>query len=317
VLSLSASHKGSMSNMWLAAALLLCIAGGSVPAFSSSTAFDRFIAGDKVVMVEFNCLHGDEYVSEFTKAADKVGHAAPIAFAAVRKAGTDLCERFTVHTYPQFIVFKGGREAKRAKSIGDAMKVISWVSNYTGVPIDIVRTVDSEAAAAALRSPADPVVFVCIAAPESATHQHFRKVASAHASSGWFAFIPKQSKHGRLYAARPNEPRVELPPNARGTIEGEAMLKFVREERMPLFARQDAPIYRRYFDGGILSVVEVGDIARGSSRSLSNPNRMPSSRVVLTAHVLSAIWRSMARRSGSSSGRRRSRQQRAPTGQTL
>ena len=42
------------------------------------------------------------------------------------------------------------------------------------------------------------------------------------------------------------------------SVSGESIMRFVREERMPLFGNHDQPTYRRFFpDGGILSVVEV------------------------------------------------------------
>jgi hypothetical protein len=187
-----------------------------VPILTVDT-FDEYIGAHGAVMVEFNCIYGADHMSEFVTAAGKVrGPDLPLEFAVVRKDDMALCERFNIRSYPQFVVFEGGEKTKHEQYIGDEGKLIEYVEGFTGTAVDIVRTVQSEAAAAALLTPAAPVVFVAVAAPGSGTHARFKRVANEFRSSGWFAFVPAQptaegaAAVDEVYVLRANESKVSM-----------------------------------------------------------------------------------------------------------
>jgi len=222
----------------LAVAALLCIAAASDEAVVTLTNanFDKWIADNKVALVEFYapwCGHCKSLAPEYEAAAKKLLGKVPLAKvdATVER---DLAERFDIRGYPSIKFFRAGKPEEYNGGRTE-QTIVDWVESNTGPAVIEVSAADLEK-----MKKEKPVIFVATTSKTSALYTMFEKIADTNRDLGKFVLV--DGDKSELTVVRKDEPVVTF----KGTATDEALLKFIQEESFPLYGPINGDNYSKY-----------------------------------------------------------------------
>jgi hypothetical protein len=214
--------------------VLVCLFGSAnALEYLTADTFDKFISDNKVAMVEWACIYEKNHLTDYATAANKLDGIVTMGMATVRIGGEELCTKNDISSYPQYSLYRGGAKDKHESYLGDEDKIVEWIEMQLGRKINVMQTLQSEDELETLTARAD-VVFVATGKAKSGLAQRFEAVANSMRSSGHFAFLEDPTKEDTLVVYRTGEEVVKFD----GKLKKRPMRKFIKYERLPLFASQ-------------------------------------------------------------------------------
>jgi hypothetical protein len=215
--------------------VIACLLGSSSSAleYLTESTFGNFVADNKVAVVEWACIYDKDHTTDFMTAANKLDDIVPMAMGTARIGSEELCKQHDISSYPQYTLYRGGSKAVHESYIGDEDKIIEWIEMQLNLKIDVMQSFTTEEQLKKLTDRAD-VVFVATGKDKSGLHLRFQSIANSIKSSGHFAFLEDPTKEDELMVYRTGEAVVKFD----GKLKKRPMKKFMRLERLPLFASQ-------------------------------------------------------------------------------